>query len=154
MLKRILNMLTTTAETAPQQGEQRIHLAACVLLLEIAHADGEYHENEDRLIRQLIQDHFELDTELVAELMELAHQSRTESHDLHQFTREINSHFDQADKERIMESLWQLVYADGHLDHFEEALLRQLSTLIGLSHRQMIEAKLAVCNGDAGSTPC
>ena len=74
----------------------------------------------------------------------MAHQVRIESNDLHQFTREINNGFDQSEKEKIMEALWRLVYADGRLDRYEEALLRQLSSLIGLSHRQMIDAKLKV----------
>ena len=43
-----------------------------------------------------------------------------------------------------IEAIWQLVYADGRLDCYEEALMRQLGSLIGLSHRQLIEAKLRV----------
>lgn len=144
MLKRIVGLLASPAKEEPLQEEQRIQLAACVLLLEVAHADGDFQQNEEDLIEGLLAKHFNLDPETSAELMELAHQTRLESHDLHQFTRDINGNFDQSEKERIMESLWQLVYADGHLDHFEEALLRQLSSLIGLSHRQMIDAKLKV----------
>ena len=49
-----------------------------------------------------------------------------------------------ASKEQIIEALWQLVYADGRLDCYEDALMRQLGSLIGLSHRQLIEAKLRV----------
>ena len=144
MLKRIMGLLTSNDSEESGQNEQRIELAASVLLLEIAHADGEYHQSEELLIEKLLEKHFHLDEETSAELLELAHQQRRDSHDLHQFTREINTNFDQPEKEQIMESLWRLVYADGHLDHFEEALLRQLSSLIGLSHRQMIDAKLKV----------
>ena len=144
MLKRIAEFLTSPAKPEPRQEEQRIQLAACVLLLEIAHADGEFHRDEETLIEELLAKHFRLEAETSAELLVLAHQARSESHDLHQFTREINRNFDQSEKERIMESLWRLVYADGRLDHFEEALLRQLSGLIGLSHRQMIDAKLKI----------
>lgn len=144
MLKRIVGLLASPAKAEPRQEEQRIELAACVLLLEIAHADGDFHQDEAALIGELLKKHFHIEPETSAELLELAHQVRTESNDLHQFTREINSNFDQSEKERIMEALWLLVYADGHLDHFEEALLRQLSSLIGLSHRQMIDAKVKV----------
>ena len=45
-----------------------------------------------------------IDPETAAELLELAHDLRTESHDLHQFTRDINTNFDQQEKERIIES--------------------------------------------------
>jgi len=144
MLKRILGLLATPAKEDSRQEEQRIELATCVLLLEIAHADGEYHQDEAAFIEVLLKKHFHLEPENSAELLELAHQVRSDSHDLHQFTREINSNFDQSEKEQIMDSLWQLVYADGQLDHYEEALLRQLSSLIGLSHRQMIDSKVKV----------
>lgn len=150
MLKRIIGLLASPPKDEPLQEEQRIQLAACVLLLEIAHADGEYHRDEETLIGELLEKHFQLDAETSAELLELAHQLRSESHDLHQFTRDINGNFNQLEKERIMESLWQLVYADGQVDHFEEALMRQLSSLIGLSHRQMIDAKMKVIEQQKG----
>lgn len=153
MLKRMIGLLTSPSKEEPLQEEQRIQLATAVLLLEIAHADGDFHRDEQAVIGELLEKHFQLDAETSAELLEWAQQLRTESHDLHQFTRDINRNFDQSEKEWIMESLWQLVYADGRLDHFEEALMRQLSSLIGLSHRQMIDAKLKVLerNGAEGS---
>lgn len=153
MLKRMIGLLTSSSKEEPLQEEQRIQLATAVLLLEIAHADGDFHRDEQAVIGELLEKHFQLDAETSAELLEWAQQLRTESHDLHQFTRDINRNFDQSEKEWIMESLWQLVYADGRLDHFEEALMRQLSSLIGLSHRQMIDAKLKVLerNGAEGS---
>lgn len=144
MLKRIVGLLSSPAKEEPLEEEQRIQLATCVLLLEIAHADGDFQQNEEDLVAALLEKHFNIEPGTAEELMELAQQARTESHDLHQFTRDINLNFDQSEKERIMESFWTLVYADGQLDRFEEALLRQLSGLIGLSHRQMIDAKLAV----------
>lgn len=144
MLKRIVGLLSSPAKEEPREEEQRIQLATCVLLLEIAHADGDFQRDEEELIGELLEKHFRIDPETAAELLELAHDLRTESHDLHQFTRDINSNFDQREKEQIIESFWRLVYADGHLDHFEEALMRQLGSLVGLSHRQLIDAKLKV----------
>ena len=96
------------------------------------------------MIGKVLKEHFDVADELLTELLELAEQTRNNSSDLHQFTRDINNAFSQPEKEQIIEAVWQLVYADGRLDHFEEALMRQLGTLIGLSHRQLIEAKLRV----------
>ncbi len=143
MLKRLLEVFSPATDESVKD-EQRIPLAAAVLLLEVAHADGDYHAEEDRLIGELLDQHFHVAPELQQELLELADQQRQTSSGLHQFTREINMAFSQAEKEQIIEAIWQLVYADGRLDHYEEALMRQLGTLIGLSHRQLIEAKLKV----------
>lgn len=150
MLKRIVGLLSTPAKEEPREEAQRIQLATSVLLLEIAHADGDFQRNEEELITELLEKHFDIDPDTSTELMDLAHQVRTESHDLHQFTRDINNNFDLAEKEQIIESFWQLVYADGHLDHFEDALMRQLGSLIGLSHRQLIDAKLRVVERTRG----
>jgi len=61
MLKRIVELLASPAKTEPRQGEQRIELAASVLLLEIAHADGDFHQDEETLIGDLLEKHFHLD---------------------------------------------------------------------------------------------
>ena len=84
--------------------------------------------------------------ELQQELLELAEGLRSDSSGLHQYTRELNWAFSQEEKEQIIEAIWRLVYADGRLDPYEDALMRQLGTLIGLSHRQLIDAKLRVLN--------
>ncbi|MDA3903979.1 MAG: TerB family tellurite resistance protein [Desulfuromusa sp.] len=144
MLKRLLQVFAAPTVQAGSTSAERIPLAAAVLLLEVAHTDGEFHQAEQDLLGTLLKDHFSVSEDSLEELLELADETRTNSHDLHQFTREINKAFTQLEKEQIIEAVWQLVYADGRLDHYEEALMRQLGSLIGLSHRQLIEAKLRV----------
>ena len=146
MLKRLLQVFAAPTTQASSLPEERIPLAAAVLMLEVAHADGEFHQSEQDLLGTLLQNHFSVSDDSLTELLQLAEETRSNSHDLHQFTREINKAFTQPEKERIIEAIWQLVYADGRLDHFEEALMRQLGSLIGLSHRQLIDAKLRVKN--------
>ena len=143
MLKKLLQVFAPADETSSQT-QDRIPLAAAVLLLEVAHADGDFHPAEQALLGTLLKEHFAVAEDNLAELLDLAEETRQNSHDLHQFTRDINRSFSQAEKEQIIEAIWRLVYADGRLDHYEEALMRQLGTLIGISHRQLIEAKLKV----------
>ena len=144
MLKRLLQVFAPTAESDKSSQIDRVPLAAAVLLLEVAHTDGEFHASEEALIGTLLKEHFSVADDLLAELLQLAEHTRVNSSDLHQFTRDINKAYTQPEKEQIIEAIWQLVYADGRLDHYEEALMRQLGSLIGLSHRQLIEAKLRV----------
>ena len=132
------------AETTPEP--DRIPLAAAVLLLEIAHSDGHFSVEEEMLIQELLQQRFALDTEVCKELMQLADDVKNQSSDLHQFTSLVNRNFSQPEKEEIIEIFWQMAFADGHLDAHEEAMLRQLGSLIGLSHRQLIDAKIKVRN--------
>lgn len=145
MLNRLLQCFIPQEGQATDPG--RIPLAAAVLLLEVAHTDGEFHPQEEKLLGELLTEHFGVADGELDELLSLADRARKNSSDLHQFTREINRNFSQPEKEKIIEAVWKLVYADGRLDHFEEALMRQLGTLIGLSHRQLIAAKLKVSKG-------
>ncbi len=146
MLKRLLQVFAPPTEQANSASQDRIPLAAAVLLLEVAYSDGKFHQTEQDLLGTLLMEHFAVSEESLADLLTLAEETRKESSDLHQFTREINKSFSQPEKEQIIEAVWQLVYADGRLDCYEEALMRQLGALIGLSHRQLIEAKLKVAN--------
>ncbi|MCK5826777.1 MAG: TerB family tellurite resistance protein [Desulfuromusa sp.] len=144
MLKRLLQVFAPATDLDSSAAHDRIPLAAAVLLLEVAHSDGEFHQAESDLLGSLLVQHFSVAEESLNDLLELAEATRKGSHDLHQFTREINQSFTQPEKEQIIEAIWQLAYADGQLDCHEEALLRQLGSLIGLSHRQLIAAKLKV----------
>jgi len=144
MLKRLLQVFSTPTNHSEVNSAERIPLAAAVLLLEIANTDGEFQPEEQAMLGTLLKRHFAVSEESLADLLKVAEEKRQSSLDLHQFTSEINRAFTQPEKERIIEALWQLVYADGRLDCYEDALMRQLGSLIGLSHRQLIEAKLRV----------
>jgi uncharacterized tellurite resistance protein B-like protein len=146
MLKRLKQIFAPPTDPAEREGGRRIPLAAAVLLLEVVHADGEVHPVEQELVGRLLKEHFQVSDESLAALLEQAQQARQESSDLYQFTRESNRAFSQPEKEQIIEAAWKLVYADGRLDKYEEALMRQFGSLIGLSHRQLIDAKLRVVN--------
>lgn len=143
MLKKLFQSFAANTPAVVQDAE-RIPLAAAVLLLEIAHADGDFQQSEMAVLRTVLKNQFSVSEGSLDELLTLAEKTRETSNDLHQFTQEINKAFTQPEKEKIAEALWQLVYADGHLDCYEDALMRQLGYLIGLSHRQLIEAKLKV----------
>jgi len=146
MLKRLLQVFATPTDQVNPVSQDRIPLAAAVLLLEVAYSDGEFHQTEQDLLGTLLVEYFAVSEESLADLLTLAEETRRKSHDLHQFTREINKSFSQPEKEQIIEAVWQLVYADGRLDCYEDALMHQLGALIGLSHRQLIEAKLKVAS--------
>lgn len=144
MLNHIKRLLGAPSRETAKQGPQRVQVATCALLLEIAQADSNLHELETLLVRDLLEQKFSLDPESVSELIELAESERVGSPDLYHFAREINNNFSLEEKLAVMESLWQLVYADGVLDRYEDALIGQIAGLLRLSHRQMIDAKLKV----------
>ena len=137
-------MLQGDSETTEAGRFEKVQVATCALLLEVAHSDGHYQAVEARIVHDLLAEKFNLSAAAVAELVDYSHQHREDSTDLFQFAREINAHFTREEKADVMEGIWRVIYADGTLDKFEDALARQLATLLRLDHKDVIERKLKV----------
>jgi uncharacterized tellurite resistance protein B-like protein len=141
-----MNLLSGGAEEETQRENNRLQVATCCLLLEVARADKELHDLEDQTIRNLLAHKFDLDDELTAELIGYARGELEESVGLFQFAREINSNFTVDEKYEVMEAVWRIIYSDGVLDRFEDALARQITTLLRLDPRKSIDLKVKVLN--------
>ncbi len=129
---------------AAGSGEQELHVATCAVLLEIAHADDEFSAEEEQRIVDLMQKQFQLPEAALHEIKEMSEKKRSESIDLWQFTNTIKEHFSPEQKERVIEMIWHVIYADGNLDQYEDYLVHKLAKLLGLNHKQMIDAKVRV----------
>lgn len=125
-----------------------IHVATCALLLEMANIDGEFAEAELRSLLSILQDRYRLSAEHADALMLEARRQLDDSIDLWRFTNRINQNYSVEEKERIIEMVWRIVYADGTLDSHEDYLVKKLSHLLRLSHKRLIAAKLAVLRED------
>ncbi len=144
MFNRILNLLQGEGEVAQESRFERVQVATCALLMEVAHSDGHYQSVEAKVVHDLLAKKFNLSPAAVAELIDYSHQHREESLDLFQFAREINAHFSREEKLDVMEGVWRVIYADGTLDKYEDALARQLATLLRLDHKDVIARKLKI----------
>ena len=144
MFNRIMSLLQGESPADEESRFERVQVATCALLLEVAHSDGHYQAVEAKVVHDLLGEKFNLSPSAVAELIDYSHQHREESLDLFQFAREINEHFTREEKADVMEGIWQVIYADGTLDKFEDAIARQLATLLRLDHKDVIDRKLKV----------
>lgn len=92
----------------------------------------------------ILTDKYGLSSQQVDALIGEADRELQESVDLWQFARVINKQYSIDEKEKLIERLWQIVYVDGKMDQHEHYLMNKLSNLLGLSHKQLIDAKLKV----------
>jgi uncharacterized tellurite resistance protein B-like protein len=144
MIGRLLSLLQGDRPDSADTRFSRVQVATCALFLEVAHSDGQFHQAEARLVKDLLGGMFGLPSEAVAELVELSRDRQENSPDLFQFAREINASFSLDEKLAVLEGVWRIIYADGTLDKFEDALARQLATLLRISHREAIACKMKV----------
>jgi uncharacterized tellurite resistance protein B-like protein len=121
------------AQASPSdQARERLHVAACALLLELAHADDEFTDAERTHIEVVLRRHFDLDEETAQELMRLAEAERQAAIDLYQFTSLVRSSYDLGQKTLLAEIMWGLILADGRIARHEAYLLRKIANLLDL----------------------
>lgn len=118
-----------------------LQLATAALLFEMMRMDDRLHEKEQALVKTLISRKFILSELETKQLIQLAEQEAEEAIDHHQFTSLINAHFSAEQKISVVEHLWQVAYADGHVDKYEEHLVRKIAELLYVPHKAFIAAK-------------
>ncbi|MDH4228388.1 MAG: TerB family tellurite resistance protein [Nitrospirota bacterium] len=121
-----------------------LRVATAALLVEVTRADHTVTDVERAALRRILGDKFELTGAEVDDLIGMAEAEATEATSLFQFTHLIDKEFTHAQKARVVELLWQVAFADGHLEAHEEAVVRKVADLIHVPHRTFIEAKLKV----------
>jgi uncharacterized tellurite resistance protein B-like protein len=120
-----------------------IHLAACALLLDIAHADGEFSEHERAHLEDVLARHFGLDPDAGRRLIVLADAERRRSIDHFRFTSVLQRGYDLGQKMVLAEVMWGLVLADGHIADHEQYLARKIANLLELEPSYLSAAKAA-----------
>jgi uncharacterized tellurite resistance protein B-like protein len=125
----------------------RVQLAACALLLELAHADDEFSSEEQQHIESTLQRHFGLDEASGAELIRLAEAARAESLDHFQFTRLVAAEYSLAQKMVLAEVMWGVILADGRLSDHETHLVRKMASLMQLEPAYLAPARRAAAGG-------
>jgi uncharacterized tellurite resistance protein B-like protein len=131
------------ADVAAAGGPTPVQLAACALLLELAHADGEFSADEEAHLRRALGERFGLDEATGAELLRLADAARTESLDHFQFTRLIAAEYDLPRKLELATIMWGVILADRRLSDHEAHLVRRMASLMQLDPVALSEARRA-----------
>ena len=134
-------LVPVSADAEPQVHEHQLQLATAALLVEMARADFADDPAERDHVQALLQREFSLTAHEAERVAALGADAADAAVSLYDFTRSVDEALSTEDKIRIVEMLWQVAYADGALDKYEEHLLRKLADLLHISHRQLIQAK-------------
>ena len=140
-IKRLFGKDQQVSPTGDVPQADALHLAACVLLLDVAHADGEFSDEERKHIEGVLERHFSLPPEAGRALMELADKERRNAVDHFKFTRQLQSNYDTGQKMVLAEIMWGVVLADGQVAEHEHYLTRKISNLLELEPGYLSAAK-------------
>jgi len=142
--------MAPAARAEPAQARKDIRLAACALLLELAHADDEFTDDERRHLESAVRRQFGLAPADAERLLQLAEQERAQAVDLWQFTNLIAESYSIGQKMVLAEIMWGLVYSDGDLAGKEDYLMRKICNLLRLEPGYLAEARKRAEEGSGG----
>jgi uncharacterized tellurite resistance protein B-like protein len=138
-------------EKHPSQFEDNDYrLAAAAMLVHAAAIDGDMSQSESDKLHAVIKQRFDLGDAATDELIEKATAAEHEAVDLYHFTHQLNRVLDEAGRARIVEMMWEIVYADGKRDELEDNLVWRAADLLGVSARERIELRRRIA-GETGS---
>jgi uncharacterized tellurite resistance protein B-like protein len=144
MLNAIREFFDQHVAAGATGGEERhtIEVATAALLVETVRLDGEIDETERAAAHRAVRAKFGLGEAEAATLIRLAEEEARDATGYYQFTSLINKQFSAAQKERVIELMWQVAYADAELSAHEQHVVRKIADLLHVPHRAYIAAKL------------
>jgi uncharacterized tellurite resistance protein B-like protein len=148
-LKGLFTELTGSSRPAERFADNDYRLAAAALLVHAATIDGGISLAEQDKLRAVLRHRFDLDEAAAGELIREATAAEHEAVDLYQFTSRINRSLDSEGRRRIVEMMWEIIYADGRLNEFEDNLVWRAADLLHVSSRERVEIRRRVAGEQA-----
>lgn len=146
-LKDLFDTLTTTlsepaGSLAPAEQQHTLQLATAVLLVEVMRAEPTLQDSERDAVLTALRRKFALSDDELQRLLELAHDTARTAYDYQRFTGLMNERFSQPQKIAVVEAMWEVAFADHHLDAHEHHVISKVAGLLHVTHGEYIAAKL------------
>ncbi|MDX1756614.1 MAG: TerB family tellurite resistance protein [Marinobacter sp.] len=138
-LKQLFAVQPATEKQGP--GQHPLAVAAMALMVQVARVDRQQDDRElQAMLDSAVRAH-EISPDEARDILDDALLHADDATSLYEFTGLINAHLDQEAKKLLLQHIWQVAFADGHIDRFEEHLIRRIAELLHLNHREYIQAK-------------
>ena len=134
------HILTASREQG-ESSEHALQVATAALLFEVMRMDGDLKDVERHALTAAVQSRFNLTAEETATLLRLAEIEAGQATDYYQFTALINKHYTPAQKEQVIEHMWQVASADHEIDRFERTLVHKVADLLHVPRATQIAAR-------------
>ncbi|ARP99090.1 TerB family tellurite resistance protein [Pseudorhodoplanes sinuspersici] len=141
ILKDFLNEVGIGDKPAGRFDDNDYRLAAAALLIHVMTIDGKETSAELSKLHDLLKRQFDLDDAATEELIEAGSAADREAVDLYGFTSQLNRSLDEDARRRVVKMMWEMVYADGNMNEFEDNVVWRASDLLGISQRDRVELR-------------
>ena len=142
-LKDLLESIAPLHPTpSPAERVRALQLAAAVLLVEVVRTKATLGDAERSVMESALRQQFALSDEELQALLDQATTTSRTAYDYQHFTSQLNEHFTQAEKIRLVEAMWQVAYADALPDENEMHTISKVAGLLRVTHGEYIGAKM------------
>ena len=142
-LKALLSQFFMPETIASSIDDARsLQLATAVLLVEVMRADTQISDDERTRTLVALRSKFSLSDNELNLLLAQAQDSSKTANDFFHFTSSMNDQFTQPQKIQVIEHMWQVAYADCHIDANENHLISKIAGLLHVTHGEYIGAKM------------
>ena len=143
-VKTLLSYLAGDSGPGSQATDHDLRLATAALLTRVASVDSEMSQARREALRSILQSKFALDGHSARRLLEEAIAINRNAIDLYRFTRQLNEILDDDGRSQLVRMMWEVVYADGHVNEFDKNIIWRAADLLGVSSRRRVELRQMV----------
>ena len=119
--------------------EKNFLVKTCALLIHAAKIDENYTESEEEIIKKTLLE-LGADKKDISITIQEAKNIEENSNQILDFTKEVKN-LPEADKIKIIEALWSIIYSNNDADIYETNLMRRLAGLLYIDSLTMADIK-------------
>ncbi len=142
--KNVISSVWKDKDDDPKVKDIDDKIALGVLLWVVAEADEKFLAHEDEKIKEILILHSKIPEEEISTVLASIKEAARERIDLFHFTREISTDLPYNARISIIETLFRVACCDKELDHKEIEVIRKISGLFRVTHRDFINAKITI----------
>ena len=128
------------SDSANHEGNE-LQLATAALMVHVSLVDDEFTSDERMQLLANLQKRFGLSVGDAEQILNDAEAEQKDTTCLYRFTKVITGELDQEGRQQIIKLLWQVAFADGHIDDFEKNIIAKVAGLLGVSAKDRIALK-------------
>ena len=119
-------------------------LAQAALMYHVIAVDGVIRDEERVRLIEVLSAEFEIDEDEANQLARDGRDAEHEAIDLYQFTSVLKRALDEQERIAMIESLWEMVFADGVVHEMEDNVVWRVAELLGVDTRDRMLLKQRV----------
>jgi uncharacterized tellurite resistance protein B-like protein len=138
-IKTFISTLVAHERLAP--AVSKLQLATAALLTRVATVHNDMSQARRAKLYAVLRSHFDLDDLATARLLQESAAVDRTAVDLYHFSRQLNQLLNDESRRRLVQMMWEVVYADGRVNELEDNIIWRVADLLGVTTRQRVELR-------------